>query len=225
MQAHTQEKPLQTTRQSSRQSTDVGIEPTDLGLFSDQEDLFNTEQTQTYTKRLDDTIASSAHRALQVCNAQSQWVLAKYQTENEEDMKVARVKAEHIAFDLGDEEYDPQDPKSNPFEEPELAQAWQAGWENAASAKPNKPLLKLENKYWEDGVDMEDSRSQYELCALRLFKIAAITEGSKESERAKRLAMEMCRYHEGETPSNNRQKEIDRFMSQQAARIAQAIDF
>lgn len=207
------------------QSTNIGIDPQDLNLFSDQEDLFDSEQTQPYTKRLDETIASSAHRALQVCNAQAQWVLAKYKTENDEEMKVARVKAEHIAFDLGHEEFDPQEHKINPFEEPILREAWQAGWDHATKTKPSKPLMKLENKYWEEGVNMDDARSQYELCALRLFKIAAELDGSEESERAKRLAMEMCRYHEGESPSNNRQQEIDRFMSRQAERIAEAIDF
>lgn len=216
---------IATQQETPLQTTDIGIDPQDLNLFSDQEDLFNTEQTQPYTKRLDETIASSAHRALQVCNAQSQWVLAKYQTDNEDDMKVARVKAEHIAFDLGDDEYNVNEPKRNPFEEPELAQAWQDGWDNAAKNKPNKPLMQLESKYWDEGVNMEDSRSQYELCALQLFKIAASLDGTQESERAKRLAMEMCRYHEGETPSNNRQHEIDQFMAQQAARIAEAIDF
>ncbi|MAA60158.1 MAG: hypothetical protein CMK79_08395, partial [Pseudomonadales bacterium] len=70
-----------------------------------------------------------------------------------------------------------------------------------------------------------DARSQYELCALQLFRIASQVDDPHSSERAKRLAMEMCRYHEGETPSNNRQAEIDRFMAKQAERIARAIDF
>ena len=203
--------------------SNYGVEPTDLKLFSDQEDLFNSQQTSMYTQKLDQTIANSARRALQVCNAQTQWLLADYQTDNDQDRQSSQVKAEHIAFELGEDEYDPERPKTNPFEEPELAKAWQAGWENGSVI--NKPLQQLEAKYWEEGVDMEDGRSQYELCALQLFKIAAQLPTGAEAERAKRLAMEMCRYHEGESPSNNRQKEIDRFMSQQAARIAQTIDF
>ena len=203
--------------------SNFGVDPSDLNIFSDKEDLFNPEHTDHYTHKLDQTIDESARRALQVCNAQTQWILAEYQSENPEDKKASRVKAEHIAFELGEDEYDPKQPKSNPFDEPALAEAWTSGWESGSVT--NKPFKSLESKYWERGVDMEDGRSQYELCALQLFKIADNLPPGDESERAKRLAMEMCRYHEGEIPSNNRQKEIDRFMSQQAARLAQAIDF
>ncbi|HAG92559.1 MAG: hypothetical protein CMK83_09470 [Pseudomonadales bacterium] len=202
------------------------IETGDLAMFSDQEDLFNAGETKTFNmSRLNQTITDSAHRALQVCNAQAQLMLAKYQTESADDMKVARLKAEHIAYDLGDSEYDPNQERDNPFDETLLAQAWQEGYDAARSAKRFRPMLQIEQKYWEEGVNTEDARSQYELCALQLFRIASQVDDPHSSERAKRLAMEMCRYHEGETPSNNRQAEIDRFMAKQAERIARAIDF
>ena len=202
------------------------IETGDLAMFSDQEDLFNAGETKPFNmSRLNQTITDSAHRALQVCNAQAQLMLAKYQTESADDMKVARLKAEHIAYDLGDSEYDPNQERDNPFDETLLAQAWQEGYDAARSAKRFRPMLQIEQKYWEEGVNTEDARSQYELCALQLFRIASQVDDPHSSERAKRLAMEMCRYHEGETPSNNRQAEIDRFMAKQAERIARAIDF
>ena len=202
------------------------IETGDLAMFSDQEDLFNAGETKTFNmSRLNQTITDSAHRALQVCNAQAQLMLAKYQTESADDMKVARLKAEHIAYDLGDSEYDPNQERDNPFDETLLAQAWQEGYDAARSAKRFRPMLQIEQKYWEEGVNTEDARSQYELCALQLFRIASQVDDPHSSERAKRLAMEMCRYHEGEPPSNNRQAEIDRFMAKQAERIARAIDF
>lgn len=205
---------------------DLMIEARDLTMFSDQEDLFDAGATKTFnTSRLNQTITDSAHRALQVCNAQAQLMLAKYQAESAEDMKVARLKAEHIAYDLGDSEYDPNQERDNPFDETLLAQAWQEGYDAARSAKRFRPMLQIEQKYWEEGVNTEDARSQYELCALQLFRIASQVDDPHSSERAKRLAMEMCRYHEGETPSNNRQAEIDRFMAKQAERIARAIDF
>ncbi len=202
------------------------IETGDLAMFSDQEDLFNAGETKTFNmSRLNQTITDSAHRALQVCNAQAQLMLAKYQTESADDMKVARLKAEHIAYDLGDSEYDPNQERDNPFDETLLAQAWQEGYDAARSAKRFRPMLQIEQKYWEEGVNTEDARSQYELCALQLFRIASQVDDPHSSERAKRLAMEMCRYHEGETPSNNRQAVVDRFMAKQAERIARAIDF
>ena len=202
------------------------IETGDLAMFSDQEDLFNAGETKTFNmSRLNQTITDSAHRALQVCNAQAQLMLAKYQAESADDMKVARLKAEHIAYDLGDSEYDPNQERDNPFDETLLAQAWQEGYDAARSAKRFRPMLQIEQKYWEEGENTEDARSQYELCALQLFRIASQVDDPHSSERAKRLAMEMCRYHEGETPSNNRQAEIDRFMAKQAERIARAIDF
>ena len=73
------------------------IETGDLAMFSDQEDLFNAGETKTFNmSRLNQTITDSAHRALQVCNAQAQLMLAKYQTESADDMKVARLKAEGV---------------------------------------------------------------------------------------------------------------------------------
>lgn len=211
---------------SSAPIIETAVEPGDLDLFSDQEDLFNANETKTFnTARLNQTIANSAHRALQVCNALAQLMLAKYQTDNVDDMKVARLKAEHIAFDLGDAEYDPNLDKENPFDEAILVKAWRAGYDNARRTKRYRPMLQIEKKYWEEGVDTDDARSQYELCALQLYRIASQSDDGESAERAKRLAMEMCRYHEGETPSNNRQAEIDCFMAKQAERIALDIDF
>ncbi len=198
----------------------------DLNYFSDTEDLFSASLAPAFNSvRLNQTINYSAHRALQVCNAQAQLLLAKYQTDNVEDMKVARVKAEHIAYDLGDAEYEPHQSRDNPFEEAILAKAWQAGYESAREARRFRPMVQIEKKYWEEGVNTEDARSQYELCGLQLFRIASRLAKGDQAERARRLAMEMCRYHEGETPSNQRQQEIDRFMARQAERLATSLDF
>ena len=208
------------------ETLEVGGEPVDLVMFSFKEDLVDPSLAKHFnTKELDQTINSSAHRALQVCNATAQLMLAKYITDKVDDVNAAKLRAEHIAYDLGDEEYDPDQPRNNPFEEPILAAAWQAGYDSAKHSKRLKPLAELESKYWNEGVNTEDSRSQYELCALQLYKIAAQLERGKNAERAKHLAMEMCRYHEGETPSIKRQIEIDRFMARQAERIAEEIDF
>lgn len=208
------------------ENADISTLTNDLIVFSNQEDLFESPQIPTFdTHKLNATIASSAHRALQVCNALAQHMLAQYKSDNEEDIQIAHVKAEHIAYDLGDSEYNPDAPKENPFEQPELAQSWQSGYDHARSQKYRKPLNTLEKRIWENGIDTDDGRSQYELCALQLYKIAVELDSGADAERAKRLAMEMCRYHEGETPSEHRQSEIDRFMSIQAKRIALSIDF
>jgi len=208
------------------EQAELVIESDDLDLFSDQEDLFQAANTRHFdSARLDQAINDSANRALQVCNAQAQLMLATWQSANEDGVKVAQVKAEHIAYDLGDSEYDPDQPRDNPFEEAVLADAWQQGYDAARSAKRYRPLHRLEEKFWEQGIDTEDARSQYELCALQLFRIARHTDTPAHAERAKRLAMEMCRYHEGETPSATRQQEIDSFMAKQTARMAQDLDF
>ena len=57
-----------------------------------------------------------------------------------------------------------------------------------------------------------------------MYKLAAILKEPTLAERAKFLAMEMCRYWEGETPNANRQSEIDQFMATQTARIASELD-
>lgn len=202
------------------------IETNDLALFSNEEDLIQLSTTKSFdSARLDQAISHSANRALQVCNAQAQLMLAQYQNANDEGVIVAQVKAEHIAYDLGDAEFDPDVPRDNPFEEEILAQAWQAGYDSARTEKRFRPLHRIEEKFWQEGVDTEDARSQYELCALQLFRIARQLDSGDQANRAKRLAMEMCRYHEGETPSEKRQQEIDEFMAQQTARMAQDLDF
>lgn len=202
------------------------VETTDLDLFSEQEDLFCAASTKVFnTIRIDQTITNSAHRALQVCNAQAQLLLAQYQTERVDHMLSARQKAERIAFGLGEFDYEPGENRVNPFDEAALREAWQQGQEHARVNQRSQSLTRLQNKFWEDGVDTEDSRSQFELCALQLYALAATSGNPQQAERAKRLAMEMCRYHEGEAPSTRRQQEIDRFMACQAARLASELDF
>ena len=143
---------------------DSHLVPDDLELFSPEHDLFNPELTRTFnTRQLDDTISYSARRALQVCNAMAQFMLANYQTDNEEDRKVAQVKAEHIAFDLGFDEFDPDHACSNPFDDARLAAAWENGLEAGRKSDHNQPLKQLEDKYWEEGVNTEDTGSHYEL--------------------------------------------------------------
>lgn len=197
----------------------------DLALFSEREDLIDASLSMQFnSKALDQQINHSAHRALQVCNATAQLMLSRYRSDKIDDISTAQLKAEHIAYDLGDEEYDPDFPCSNPFDEPLLQKAWQSGYDSARHEKRLKPMLELEKKYWEEGVDTEDTRSVFELCALQLYKIAARLEQGDHASRAKRLALEMCRYHEGESPTRLRQQEIELFMARQAERIADEID-
>ncbi|HVL01037.1 MAG TPA: hypothetical protein VM553_14545 [Dongiaceae bacterium] len=208
------------------EATLMRVEANDLDLFSPQEDLFEPVNIKTFnTARIDRTIADSAHRALQVCNAQAQLMLAQYQTQNVENMLCARRRAEQIALELGEFDYDPDEPRSNPFEEAPLRAAWDQGFAEARNQRRSHPMTVLHNKLWDEGIDTEDTRSQFELCALQLFGLATDLPPGRLAERAKRLAMEMCRYHEGETPSAQRQHEIDRFMALQAARLAAELDF
>ncbi len=203
------------------------VDATDLKFFTPENDLFEAQQTPTFdTRRLDQTIAYSARRALQVCNALAQKMLAQYRPnpDHTESQDIAQVKAEHIAFDLGFEEFDAERAIDNPFDDPTLSQAWQEGMNSARQSNHNTPIQQLEDKYWEEGINTEDSGSQYELCALQLYKIAASISESKEAERAKRLAMEMCRYWEGETPTEQRQQEINNFMGAQTARLASDLE-
>lgn len=208
------------------EATLIRVDARDLDLFSPQEDLFEPVNSKTFnTSRIDKTIADSAHRALLVCNAQAQLMLAQYQTHTVENMLCARKRAEQIATELGEFDYDPDEPRSNPFDEAPLRAAWEQGFTHAREQKRSHSMTVLSNKLWDEGINTEDTRSQFELCALQLYALAADLEPGRKAERAKRLAMEMCRYHEGETPSPQRQHEIDRFMAQQAERLAAELDF
>lgn len=201
-------------------------EACDLDLFSTAEDLFGSECERTInTCSIDQAITKSAHRALQVCNAQAQLLLAQYQSDTLEEMQTARAKAEAIAYQLGEFDYAPEQTQSNPFEEAPLRAAWEAGYQKARESRPDRSLNRLHTKFWEQGIDTEDTRSQYELCALELYRLAARLNHPEQAGRAKRLAMEMCRYHEGLCPTPKRQAEIDRFMAQQAERLLNALEF
>ncbi len=202
------------------------IEPADLAFFSKEEDLFDAACTQTFESRsIDQTITDSAHRALQVCNAQAQLLLAQYQADTVEQMHAARAKAEAVAFALGQFDFDPERLRRNPFEEKPLRDAWDKGQQDARANRSDRAMTRLQNKFWEQGIDTEDSRTQFELCALQLYRLAATLDRPEQAARAKRLAMEMCRYHDGESPSPRRQQEIDRFMARQAERLALALEF
>ena len=208
------------------EATLMRVDASDLDLFSPQEDLFEPLNTKTFnTGRIDRAIADSAHRALQVCNAQAQLMLAQYQTHTVDNMLCARKRAEQIARDLGEFDYDPDQPSTNPFEEAPLRAAWEQGFTQARAERRSHPMTVLKNKLWDEGINTEDTRSQFELCALQLFALAADLPPGRMAERAKRLAMEMCRYQEGETPTSQRQQEIDRFMATQAERLAAELDF
>ncbi len=202
------------------------IEPADLSLFSIEEDLFGPTCTSTFDSRsIDQTITDSAHRALQVCNAQAQLMLAQYQSDTADSMLCARAKAEAIALELGKFDFDPSVHRRNPFDEKPLRDAWELGYVEAKANQRDRSMSRLSAKFWEEGVDTEDLRSQFELCALQLYRLAAKLEQSEQAARAKRLAMEMCRYHAGETPTPRRQQEIDRFMACQAERLALELEF
>lgn len=201
-------------------------EAADLAFFSAEGDLFDPSCTYTFDSRtIDQTITDNAHRALQVCNAQAQLLLAQYQAETIEQMRATREKAEAIAFALGQFDFDPERLRRNPFEEKPLREAWDKGFRDAHLNRNDRTMARLQNKFWEQGVDTEDSRSQFELCALQLYRMALSLDRPEQAARAKRLAMEMCRYHDGETPSPRRQQEIDRFMARQAERLALALEF
>lgn len=202
------------------------VDASDLDLFSPEEDLFEPVNTRTFnTSRIDRAITDSADRALRVCNAQAQLMLAQYQTDTVDTMLCARQRAEQIATELGQSDYDPEQPRTNPFDESVLRYAWEQGFSNARAQKTTRVQTSLRNKLWEEGIDTENTRSQFELCALQLFALAAELDPGRKAERAKRLAMEMCRYQEGETPSARRQDEIDHFMARQAERLAAELDF
>lgn len=204
----------------------ITIEPADLAIFSLQEDLFGTACTKTFnSSSIDQTITDSAHRALQVCNAQAQLMLAQYQSDTVDHMLCARTKAEDIAYKLGEYDFDPERLRRNPFEEKPLRDAWDKGFQEARNNGRDRSLTRLQNKFWEEGINTEDARSQFELCALQLYRLAAELKQPEQAARAKGLAMEMCRYHEGETPTPRRQQEIDRFMARQAERLALALEF
>lgn len=200
-------------------------EAADLALFSREEDLIDPACSRNFDFRsIDQTITDSAHRALQVCNAQAQLLLAQYQTDTVEHMRSARQRAETIAFNLGQFDYDPENPRRNPYDEPILQKAWEKGHEDARSQRRDRSYSRLQDKFWEQGIDTEDSRTQFELCALQLYRLAGQLDAPEQAARAKCLAMEMCRYHEGTIPSPRRQQEIDRFMALQAKRLALALE-
>ncbi len=204
---------------------DLGTEHQDLEVFSPEEDLFSESSTQVFNSvKLSKKLDMSAERAKKVCDAQTQLMLAKLESDEEKAIDL-KDKAQHIAFELGLREYLGLSQPENPFEDPSLKSAWDYGYTTAATQKKTQQHADIERKVWEEGIDTENQNSQFELAAVSLYNIALNTDSPEIATRANLLAMEMCCYNEGQVPTEKRQAEINRFMALQSERLIKDIDF
>lgn len=201
------------------------IDDNDLKIFSEAMDLFAAGSLQTFNSiKFSKRIDMCAHRAQRVCDAQTQLVLAKMETCPERSLEL-KDRAQHIAFELGVKEYTGLEHPENPFEEIALQTAWDYGYSTAATQKKTQQHADIERRIWEQGVDVENQGSQFDLAAVALYNIALHSQKPQVVERANRLAMEMCCYTEANPPTAQRQEEINRFMAMQSQRLANSIDF
>lgn len=201
-------------------------EEQDIGIFSVADDLYSSDSSvkEFNHKKLFRHIEQSAYRAKQVLNAQARLMLARYQAETLEQELDYQNQAEAIAYELGAAEYNGLETPTNPFDDPALSAAWNNGYSYSAHQGKPQNQLRLEQKLWEQGIDLESETSQFELAAITLYNLSSKTADPQVAERCKRLAFEMATYGSDYLPSPKRQYQLNTFMAKQTERLAQSLD-
>lgn len=205
----------------TRQSEDQ-----DISVFTPEDDLYSPESLvkEFNHSKISRNIDSKAYRAKMVVDAQAQIMLARYQAETPDQEISYQDKAEAIAYELGQAEFNGIDTPDNPFSDSALAGAWDNGYTQSARIGKPRNQLQLEQKFWEQGIDLDSDTSQFELAAITLFNMALRSKDPAVAERCKRLALEMASYSSQQRPSAKRQRQLNQFMALQSERIAQAIE-
>lgn len=201
-------------------------EDRDIDIFTEADDLFSPDsRVKAFNQRkFSDQIEFSAYRAKMVVEAQSQLMLARYRAETPDEQISFQEQAESIAYELGLSEFNGIDTPGNPFDEPALASAWDNGYSHGARQGKPQAQLNLEQKFWEQGVDLESDTSQFELAAIALYNLSLRVSDEAIADRCRRLACEMISYDQDHPPTSRRQREINTFMARQSERLAQAIE-
>ena len=205
----------------------------DLALFSTTEDLHPLHSTiESSGDLLEMQIEHSSQRAIRVSNATTQMMLANLEDNNSEQQLQRHEQAEQIAYNLGCQEFISSNHLGkvttgieNPFSGINLQQAWDNGFTRSAIDNKNNHQKMLETQLWGNAYHSEQHKTQYAMAALALFTIAEHATDTIEKFRATQLANEMVYYSEQHQPSAKRQQEINSFLSQQASRLAEELDF
>ncbi len=201
-------------------------EDRDIEIFTEADDLFSqASRVKAFNQRkFSDQIEFSAYRAKIVVEAQAQLMLARYQAETADEQISYQNRAESLAYELGISEFNGIDIPGNPFDDPALASAWDNGYSQSARLGKPQAQINLEQKFWEQGVDLDSDTSQFELAAIALYNLSVRISDGTTSDRCRRLACEMISYDQQHPPTPRRQREINTFMARQSERLAQAIE-
>ena len=177
-------------------------------------------------------IEHSSQCAIGVSDAITQMMLANLEDENSELQLQRHEQAEQIAYNLGCQEFLSSSHLGkvttdikNPFTGLNLQQAWDNGFTRSAIDNKNNHQKMLDTQLWGNAYHSKQHQTQYAMAALALFTIAEQTKNTVDKFRATQLANEMVYYTEQQQPTLKRQQEIDTFLSQQASRIAEELDF
>ena len=205
----------------------------DLALFSTTEDLHPLHSSiESSNDLLEMQIEHSSQRAYKVSDATTEMMLANLEEENSEQHLQRHEKAEQIAYNLGCQEFLSNNHLrklasqiENPFSKINLQQAWDNGFTRSAIDHKKNHQKMLETQLWSSAYLSEQHHTQYAMAALALFAIAEQTADTIEKFRATQLANEMVYYTQQHQPTLKRQEEIDNFLSQQASRLAEELDF
>ncbi len=205
----------------------------DLALFSTTEDLHPLYSTiESSSDLLEMQIEHSSQRAIRVSDATTQMMLANLEEENSAQQLQRHEQAEQIAYNLGCQEFlstthlgKVATRIENPFSGLNLQQAWDNGFTRSTIDHKNNHQKMLETQLWGNAYHSEQHQTQYAMAALALFTIAEHTTNTIDKFRATQLANEMVYYTQQHQPSPKRQQEIDTFLSQQASRLAEELNF
>ena len=204
----------------------------DLALFSTTEDLHPVHSTiESSSDLLEMQIEYSSQRAIKVSDATTQIMLSNFEDENSEQQLQRHEQAEQIAYNLGCQEFLSSNLFSktstrieNPFSNLNLQQAWDNGFTRSAIDNKKNHQKMLDTQLWGSAYHSEQ-QTQYAMAALALFTIAEQAADIVDTLRATQLANEMVHYTQQHQPTDKRQQEIDTFLSQQASRLAEELDF
>ena len=204
----------------------------DLALFSTTEDLHPSHLTvEPSCDLFEMQIEHSSQRAIKVSDATTQMMLANLEEENSEQQLQRHEQAEQIAYNLGCQEFLSTNHLGkvatrieNPFSDRNLQQAWDNGFTRSTIDNKNNHQKMLETQLWGTAYHSEQHQTQYAMAALALFTIAEHATDTADKFRATQLANEMV-YYTQQQPTPKRQQEIDTFLSQQASRLAEELDF
>lgn len=203
----------------------------DLDIFSAIEVHQTNNSTKNQKSVFDNTqleiqIEHNSRRATMVSDATTQVMLAAFDEEGSPQQLDRFELAEQIAYDLGYQEHSSlsRTENQNPFSTTNLQQAWDNGFVRSATDNKIKAHKALEQRLWSCTTSTDSHSTQYSLAAFALFTISENSISTEVRSRASGIANELLAYNENNPPTQQRQQEIDRFLSQQSLRLAKEIN-